>query len=490
MGSGPGSVRERPNLVLAVLDTARGAETLDLGRLPGLRGLAGRGTVFRNAISPSPWTLPAHGSLFSGLLPHEHGLTGELAIDEGRVRPVEPRIRELADRWLPFLLRNAGYQTFGVSANPWISPQLGFGLGFERFVQSRAIRSPRFLGGGRDGTDRSASVPSGVRRIGRAVRRTVRALAPRADSGAVEALAAFRSWLGERGSDAPFFAFFNFMEPHLPYLPPRPFAPRSPRLRLATARLNAKLSNEFVVRYNVRREELEPRRLRLLRSLYLGEIAYLDTRLAELDQELDRLTRPTLVVVVGDHGENLGEHHLLGHQASIAGTLLRVPLVVSGPEDLAGRDEVREPVSTARVSATMLRAGGIPTADPTVFDRGPDDVALSWYESAYAEAAGAKRLADGELAGSPEARRILTGRAWSAQRGAHKLVVRSDGTRELYDLEADPDETTNLAVRRPELLAGFAGIELPFEVPVTPAPPAAGEELEEIERHLESLGYL
>ncbi|MGH2652007.1 MAG: hypothetical protein ACRDHK_12455, partial [Actinomycetota bacterium] len=142
------------------------------------------------------------------------------------------------------------------------------------------------------------------------------------------------------------------------------------------------------------------------------------------------------------------------------------------------------------VPATLLRAAGIPSTESTLFERGPGDAAVSWYESAYAEAAGARRLAEGELAGDPEARRILTVRAWSARRGAYKLIVRSDGSRQLYDIEADPDETRDLIADRPEILRRFEDIDLPFEVAVEAAPGTSGEELEEIERHLESLGYL
>jgi arylsulfatase A-like enzyme len=134
-----------PNLILAVLDTARADEVLRPGVLPGIRALAERGMVFSNAISPAPWTLPSHASLFSGLLPNEHGLTGDLALAGGHLRPVEGRIGELADRWVPAVLQRAGYETFAASANPWITRRMGFGAGFDRFVETGpAIGNVRF----------------------------------------------------------------------------------------------------------------------------------------------------------------------------------------------------------------------------------------------------------------------------------------------------------------------------------------------------------
>ena len=50
--------------------------------------LAGQGIKFTRAVSPAPWTLPAHGSLFSGLEPFRHGLTGDFALPGGQLRPV------------------------------------------------------------------------------------------------------------------------------------------------------------------------------------------------------------------------------------------------------------------------------------------------------------------------------------------------------------------------------------------------------------------
>lgn len=479
-----------PNLVLVVLDTARADEGLRFDRLPGMAGLAARGTTFRRAISPAPWTLPAHGSLFSGLLPHQHGLTGDVAVGDGGVRPVEGHIRALEDRWLPSRLRAAGYRTFAASANPWITRPMGFGMGFDRFVETwRSARNPRFrVEGSARGRPRSRFLPPPLRGAAARARKVWRFAVGRGDSGARASLAAFRGWLEAGEAGRPFFAFFNFMEPHLPLLPHRGFGPGGLRHRLAASRLNRTLSNEFVIRHNVGRADVSPAALELLRELYRGEMAYLDARLAELGALVD--PGETLIAVVGDHGENLGEHHLLGHQASLADTLLRVPLVLSGPQALAGRGEVREAVSTARVPATLAGAAGLPSEGPTLLDRGPQDAALAWYESAYVEAARARSLAEGELADDPAARSILTWRGWAAHRGPHKLVARSDGSRALFDVEADPGETRDLAAERPDLVAELERLALPLEPEAAGEPTVPGRELAEIEQHLESLGYL
>lgn len=472
------NVQNLPNLVLAVLDTTRADEAMQFDSLPAMRALATRGRVFTTAISPAPWTLPSHASLFSGMLPNEHGMTGDLVLAGGRLHSVGHRIEELSERWVPSLLSAAGYRTFAASANPWITERMGFAAGFDRFISTGpAVGNVRF-----DPTvkPRAPWVPAPIKSALRAGRSTVRAIRPtHTDAGAGASLAAFDAWRSS-GQGAPFFAFFNFMEPHLPYAPPSAFAPRSIGRRIRSARLMRRLSNEFTLRYNVGLETLSDDVLGLLRELYRGEIQGLDAVLGRL---IAMLPENTVLVVVGDHGENLGEHHLLGHQTSVADTLLHVPLVVAGPGIEPGVFDA--PVSTAAVAGTLLAHAGL-IGQPTVFDAVSD--VRSFYESAYVEAAGARALADGPLADNADAVRALTTRAASARIGSRKLVVRSDGSRAVFDLQEDPAETRDLLPSNPALGSLFDEVDLPLEPPATAEVPA--EQLAEIEAQLESLGYL
>lgn len=490
-----GTASELPNLVLVVVDTVRGSDLVPSDRLPGIRDIAARGLRFGRAISPAPWTLPAHGSLFSGWLPHRHGLTGDAAVVDGHLRPVDERIAALSWRWLPVSLAEAGYETFAASANPWITSGMGWSRGFDRFVEVWRSRSPRFQVGDRRGrAPRTRWLPDPAARALRHGGRMARAVRGSEDSGATEALQAFRSWVS--GRSRPWFAFFNLMEAHLPYLPPRRFGPRGSMRRLEASRLNARLTNEFVVRFNVGREELSEDDLEFLQELYRAEIAYLDRRLADLAEELDRAPGTTVLVIVGDHGEHLGEHHLLGHQASLAHPLLWVPLVVSGPRELVARGDVDRSVTTLRVWDTLRALAGLPVEGATLFDQ-PGEDAVAWYESAYVEAAGARQVAETELAGDPEAARILRTRSFAVYRDRYKLIRGSDGSASLYDIETDPYETQDLSASSLEVVRAFDGTQVPFETepfdpafPGTPQDPDEVEGLEEVERHLESLGYL
>ena len=126
------------------------------------------------------------------------------------------------------------------------------------------------------------------------------------------------AWLDE-APDARFFSWVHFYDPHSPYEPPEPFASRF---------------------------EGRP---------YVGEIAYTDSQVGRLLEWLDRndRTRDTVVIVIGDHGESLGEHGESGHGFFIYEGAVRVPFILRAPyETMQGR----------RVDAVVRAVDVMPTA--------------------------------------------------------------------------------------------------------------------------------
>ena len=110
---------------------------------------------------------------------------------------------------------------------------------------------------------------------------------------------------------------------------------------------------------------LTPEQTRLIKDHYDGGLAYLDDRLGAMLDALDEagVLENTIVVLVADHGEHLGEHHLLDHQFSLYDGSLRVPLIVHAPGRLEpGRD--RSPVMNYDLFPTLLELCGVePPAD-------------------------------------------------------------------------------------------------------------------------------
>ena len=111
------------------------------------------------------------------------------------------------------------------------------------------------------------------------------------------------AWIGDAGTTAPWFAWVHLYDAHAPYVPPEPFKSRHAD---------------------------QP---------YDGEIAYDDAQVGRLLADLERrgLRDSTIVAVIGDHGEALGEHGELTHGLLLYEPTLHVPLIVSAPKLFAAR---------------------------------------------------------------------------------------------------------------------------------------------------------
>ena len=469
--------RDRPNILLVVLDTARADHFGALGgkaHTPGFDGVADRGAA-AVAISNSPWTVPSHASMFSGLLPFDHGVTGAAAITpERRLASLRPAIERHRERWLPDVMRRAGYRTLGISANVWITREMGFDLGFEEFHPVGMARvTPRGAEPDQHWRLRDLA-PEGVRRRAKRAARYLRDARKGRDFGAREAVRLVRELAGGPGDGRPWFLFVNVMEAHAPYLPPPRFGELAPRDRLRGPAVNHRyLGDAFVVAYNVgAADDMLKEDMRLLRRLYAAEVEYADSFLPGAFEALARQMDRTLVIVTADHGENLGEDHRLGHVAALDERLVRVPLAVAGPDAPA----VGDGTSLAALPGMVAAAGGI---DSHPYP-GPGPVAVAQYESAWHHLRRASEV---------EARFPLTAEQAAMLRSP--MALATDGATWL--LRTGDAERTWAS-------AGEPGDAAPLRkaldgLPTAPEPGAAArgatpEEEAEIESRLRELGYL
>ena len=410
----------RPDVVVVVLDTVR-AESMSaygygLPTTPVFDELARDGALFLDASAPGTWSLPSHASLFTGVFASVHGAT-----EEHRVLSAErPTIASM--------LSNAGYQTVAFTANPWISDHLGLTRGFD--WSDEAWRD----GGG-----------------GRAFFFSFRLLdklgfGPN-DKGGGEVAENFEEWAASRPADAqPAFAFLNFLEAHFPHHQlPREYLDRFTRLtddeqhefgrRLFATQFGPPMSD-------IAAEESR----RPARELYDAGVAYTDSLLGRVTEALRRrgsLDR-TLLIVLADHGELLGEHGEFGHGISIFQPTMRVPLLVRLPGPIKAA-RVEAPVSTAAVFATVMDVVSIGELPPQVvpslvpvLDGRPGGLPVV-----------AERFA-GEGSGGRAHPLFDNGIRLRAYRsGSLKLVERSKGDPFLFDLASDPHEERDLAKERP-----------------------------------------
>jgi arylsulfatase A-like enzyme len=268
----------------------------------------------------------------------------------------------------------------------------------------------------------------------------VRSMERRAAVGVDAALEWLESHAGER-----IFLWLHLYDPHIPYNPPFPF------------------SSRFRDRP------------------YQGEIAYADAQFGRL---LERLQRDaawpeTLVIAVGDHGEGLYEHDERWHSMLVYESTQHVPLIIHAPGAAPGR--VSRPVSLADITPTVLDLLGLPANEHA---RGVSlRPALEGRElplgAIYFES-----LTGALVYGWQE----LTG----VRHGRWKLI--DSKAPELFDLDEDPAEQTDLAPFEPERVSELRAALLDLREPLGSL--ASGKGLAparldpETERMLASLGYV
>jgi len=222
-----------------------------------------------------------------------------------------------------------------------------------------------------------------------------------AERPADEVAAEVVAWLADLQDDKPFFAWAHFYDPHDPYRPPEGY------------------------------------RERFRERPYDGEVAFVDTQVGRVLDALEASGRGanTVLAVLSDHGEGLGEHHEATHAILIYQSTLRVPFLLAGPGVPAGQ-VVHGRVGLVDVLPTLLSLLGLDApAELPGRDLGPALTGAPLAPAAlYAES----------LFGRLNCR-------WSSLRawvdGHYKLI---DGAQpELYDLSRDPAEQNDLAASDP-----------------------------------------
>ena len=376
------------NLLLVTLDTTRadhlGSYGSQRARTRHMDRLAAEGVRFERAYSPAPITLPAHASVFTALYPFNHGVR-----NNGNFY--------LSDKFdtLTTRLKARGYRTAAFVSSFILDRRYGLARGFDTYddrmeggqpqvialeAERRGDRTALALHGWLDGLAKPTGDGDGGRGEGR---------------------------LPE--SNPPFFAWLHLYDPHEPYRPPPPF-----------------------------REAFDD-------APYDGEIAFDDAVIASVLDRLGRLglDQRTLVAIVGDHGESLGEHGEETHTMFVYEPALRVPFILWRPGLLPAGLTVTEPVRLTDVAPTLLELLG---AEPLQSNDG---------RSLVPAIRGAKR-------GEPPpvyAETLLPQfyMNWSPLRSIQderwKLIEAPRP--ELYDLAEDPKESRNLYAERPQAARGL-----------------------------------
>jgi arylsulfatase A-like enzyme len=464
----PAGAVTRPNILLIVLDTVRADSLSSYGypraTTPRLDAFAAGAVRHTQATTVSPWSVPAHASLFTGLLPGQHGAGRGVRVDGTLVRPapLDERFVTLAEA-----LAAEGYATAAISANLLVAGHMNLTQGF-RHVDVR--RSPRSLP--------PAAAPLLLRGQGMAPRwlvaDRVQEWFPSAFRSAGEIADAGIAWLGRpRPEGQPYFAFLNFMDAHTPFVAREGFHDRWPG---RSERLPSfGLDTAGAIASGAR--AITPEEADHLRALYDAGLSYLDHEVGRLLEFVDALpdAERTLVIVTADHGEALGEHGRIGHDCVLLPSVMRVPLLVRHPRarGVAQPAVDGRPIQIVDLMPLVLEAAG---AEPPASPARPPGAMVAEVDCFCAPE-------HPRFHGATSSAIVAEGLAWVAEEGRPPR---------LFELAAGPGTGPDLAGTRAAEAARLAALLAQWRRAMPVLPPAPVDAAADLEREeaLRALGYV
>ena len=425
------------HLIFISLDTVRRDHLPTYGyprdTAPSIDELAAGGIVFDNALAQDTNTNPSHTSMFTGVYPHVHGnRTNGIRLAPNQVT-------------LASILQGAGFRTAGFVTSITMTRRTtglerGFDIYEDDFVTTRRD--------GRIATDLAVD--------------WLRALKP-----------------DDRG-----FLFLHLYDAHGPY------EPRAPYDAMFRSGEPGPLVARMPEYQEIFDEHGQPvRELNRFVDLYDGLIRYVDDCVASVLAEID--LRESIVVVVADHGETLGERYWqLDHGGQLFDEQIRIPLILRVPDLPPQR--VAWTADTVDLLPTLLDllAVDLPSDRPvlgrnlTPYLRGEAVPEREWsFASARAVE---KRHADRRY------KLDTFRRIHSVRTSRWKMIVypgRGETFMELYDLENDAGETINVADRFPKVGANLFEIVNRWKMISAPAKRELDLDAQTLQK-LRSLGYL
>ena len=412
----------KPNVLIIMADEHApqfsGVYGHSMVRTPNLDRLGAEGVVFDGAYCNSPLCVPSRMSL----------MTGRLASADGVYDNASPLPSDTVT-WA-HLLRSVGYEVALAGKQHFVGPdQLhGFNAQLAHDLHASALHP---IYSWDDGVAPATKPWFHFETMGPGITPEIET----DDEVERQSLDFIHS---KSGSSKPWVLMSSFIAPHFPFIAPQKYwdmydpdlvdMPEIPPDHLAAQHpLYARLRSTFGV------DQVTETQIRRARAGYYALMTYLDDKIGRLLTALDETeqSRDTVVVYTADHGEMLGEHGLW-RKSTFYEHSARVPLVVRWPGVATGGRRIDEAVSLIDLVATLIEVAGAEATRP--IDGSSLLRLLGGRDPGWKDEALSEYLAHGVL-----------GPMAMLRRGRYKFnYVHGEGP-ELYDLETDPGEFTNLA---------------------------------------------
>ena len=428
-------VPARPNLLILIGDDHAGG-TLGIDgdprrATPRLDRLARQGVRFDRAFCNAPVCTPSRQSFITGRLPHAVGVTL-------LTTPLPATALTLAD-WLS----EFGYATGAIGKMHFNDAGMH---GFEERVDTPEWR--RFL-------KRHPPEGGDQRRPWRPFVDPAAAWlnAENRDMGLPESamestfLSSQAADFFRRHRDEPFTLIVGFHEPHSPFPYPREFAGlhRAEDFPVPPVSESDRREQPLIFR------DLTAEQVRGIQAAYYTSLAFLDRQVGRvLDAlEAEGLAQDTIVVYWGDNGYMLGQHGRFEKHCFYEPSV-RVPLIVRWPGHLPAGRRVRDLVEIVDLVPTLMELSGLPNP-PDLHGRSLVPLLTGQPGATGREEVFSEYLENEEAMIRTDRYKLIVGTGRRRRQDGYITANPTPGPyRRLFDLEADPDETTDLA-DRPEL---------------------------------------
>lgn len=394
------------NVIVVGMDAEQAAHVSALGypkdTTPVQDSLARGGYLFTDAIAQSSWTVPSFMSYFTSLYPSEHKLvnkysefsSGNKAI--ANLNNISPDVVTLAQ-----VFKDNGYVTGGFTGDAGVGAQFGYNKGFDTYVDS-----PTPFGGF------ETSIPPAL------------------------------DWLN-KNKDHKFFMFLHSYGDHGQYDPPQGYTKKFLDFNYAGPLKGGKEEQAKLREQGLAKGKLDLTEddYRFWRALYDEKINDSDKQLGDFLSELDKLdlTKKTLIVVVSDHGTEIGEHNRFDHGFSLYDELIHVPIIIKTPAST--EKEIKNQVRAIDVMPTIIQMAGLKTNDQVNNQvKGKSLVSMMNGE----ESSGREAFSETDYRNYTHKKSLRTPDGWK-----FIYTFENDG-RELYNLNTDSGETKNLIDNEPQ----------------------------------------
>ncbi len=418
-GGIPSGLADRPNVLLIMVDTLRADHLSCYGseiQTPNMCSLTENGSLFQGFAHAS-WTKPSTASLLTGLLPSTHNAMSKPA-------SLSPEVEMLSE-----VLKNNGYTTGGIVSNPNLTSSFGFEQGYDEYY----FMGPDYLAGAKESSSKLI-IYNIVRAVWFKVNKGLRFGDFYQDSLVMNAKA--NEWLDAHAKDR-FFLFLHYMDVHDPYFE-HPYNGTA-IARVSNQHPDADLAAE-------------------MHRLYVGEIDYLDANIGALFDGMKKrgIYDNTIILLVSDHGEEFYEHGGWWHGLTLYEEQIHVPFLVKWAKGAptAPASSTDELARLVDVAPTLISATGF---EPPAAMQGIDLMSDGNSRSEKDREVYSEEDHEGNV-------------LWSLRTKKMKLIEanadnpRGLPERQLFDIEADRNETKDLAggshLADEEMLAEHADLQL------------------------------